>query len=227
MEADLVELPVEVKMAAIEAREVYRFFHVGSEEVKALRGVDFVAAEGEFVALFGPSGSGKSTLLMCLAGVDEPDGGSVQVMGEAMTRRPEAEKAKLRAKYLGVMRQGNNLFPHLTVAENLAFVRSGDGSRDILADIGIADRGRSLPAQLSGGERARAGIAVALASSPKVLLLDEPTGEVDAESEAAILSILAAFCAKGGAVVAATHSAGLARAAHRTATLRDGRMFDD
>ena len=217
-------------MLALEARELYRFFHSGEEEVKALRGVDFSLAEGEMVALVGPSGSGKSTLLMCLSGLDEPDGGKVSIMSEPMSRKPEAAKARLRAKYLGLMQQKNNLFSHLTVAENMAFAQGIAGQQDtgkatnILNRFGIGERSNSLPGQLSGGEKARASLAAALAATPRILLLDEPTGEVDAQSENAILAYLADFCKEGGAVVTATHNETIARAASRVCIMRDGKL---
>ena len=217
-------------MLALEAQELYRFLHSGEEEVKALRGVDFSLAEGEMVALVGPSGSGKSTLLMCLSGLDEPDGGKVSIMNEPMSRKPEAVKARLRAKYLGIMQQKNNLFSHLTVAENMAFAQGiahqqdAEKATSILNKFGIGERSGSLPGQLSGGEKARASLAVALAGTPRILLLDEPTGEVDAESEIAILSFLADFCKEGGTVVTATHNESIARVASRVCTMRDGKL---
>jgi putative ABC transport system ATP-binding protein len=219
-------------MPMLQAQEIYRFFHTGDEEIKALRGVDFTLAQGELVAFVGPSGSGKSTLLMCLAGLDEPDGGKVTVMNELITRKPETEKSRLRAKYLGIMQQKNNLFLHLTLAQNIAFAQSitrqpnAAQSAELMTRIGLGARAGSLPGQLSGGERARAGLAVALASEPQILLLDEPTGEVDADTEDAILSLLADFCRSGGSVVAATHNSAVARKAHRICAMRDGRMGD-
>jgi putative ABC transport system ATP-binding protein len=217
-------------MPVIEARELYRFFHTGNEEVKALRGVDLVLEEGKMVALVGPSGSGKSTLLMCLAGLDEPDGGSVAVMNAPMTRRPESEKLKLRARHLGVMRQKDNLFPHLTVMENIQLAQSFVDRTSLvnidnaLERIGMAARKNSLPPQLSGGERARAGVAVAMACRPAALLLDEPTGEVDAETEAAILAVFEDYRRGGGAIVVATHNPSVARMADRILSMKDGRV---
>ena len=219
-------------MPVLKAEELYRFYHSGDEEVKALRGVHLTLHEGEMIALVGPSGSGKSTLLHCLAGLDEPDGGMVHVMDHVMSRRSEAEKLQLRSRYMGIMRQKDNLFPHLTVAENVALVQSLSGAADaskteaIYAQIGIASRKSSLPSQLSGGERARAGLAVAMACQPKILLLDEPTGEVDAETETAILALLAEYRQGGGAVVVATHNPAVARLATQTLSMKDGKVLD-
>ena len=219
-------------MQLLEAKELYRFFHVGDEEIKALRGVDFSLGRGELVALMGPSGSGKSTLLACLAGLDEPDGGKVSAMAADLTRKPEIEKARLRATYFGTMLQKNNLVGHLTVIENICLaqsvLRKPDYARaeEILVKLGMAKRAESLPSELSGGERARAGLSMALANAPPILLLDEPTGEVDAATENAILSALGQLASEGTGIVIATHNAAVAKAAHRIARMRDGKIID-
>jgi putative ABC transport system ATP-binding protein len=219
-------------MKALEARELYRFFHAGEDEVKALRGVDLELNEGEMIALVGPSGSGKSTLLMCLAGLDEPDGGSVHVRDKMMTRKSEAEKTRLRSSHLGVMLQKNNLFAHLTVLENMLAVQSVGGERHravsigILAELGLESRANSLPAQLSGGERARAGLAAAMARRPEILMLDEPTGEVDAATERQILGVLQSHRHGGGSVVVATHNPAVAKMADRVLSMKDGRIVN-
>jgi putative ABC transport system ATP-binding protein len=218
-------------MALLEARELYRFYHSGDEEVKALRGVDVRIEPGEMVAFIGPSGSGKSTLLMCLAGLDEPDGGEVFVVGERMTRREEKFKTALRSRTMGIMLQTNNLFAHLNVTQNVNLSQTvfGDSDKDwakaIVERLGIAARANALPAELSGGERARAALAVALARKPKILVLDEPTGEVDASAEAVILDVLHEHCTKGGAVVVATHNEALAKKASRVLPIKDGKFF--
>jgi putative ABC transport system ATP-binding protein len=214
-------------MGVIDATELYRFFHSGDEEVKALRGVDLHAGAGEMIALVGPSGSGKSTLMMCLAGLDEPDGGMVKIMGTRMSRKPEADKLALRSRYLGVMRQKDNLFAHLTVYENIDLAHTmaqRSGSKDTLDRMGMANRGASLPPQLSGGERARAGLAVALATLPPVLLLDEPTGEVDADTEADILNLLKDYRRGGGTIIVATHNPAVAAMADRVMAMKDGKI---
>ena len=142
-------------------------------------------APGEFVAVVGPSGSGKSTLLSCLAGLDEPDGGTVRIAGTRITRRPEPDRARLRAQLVGVLTQSGNLFAHLSVEQNIALARRLGGtrrsgrSRDRLAGLGLEHRRHARPGTLSGGETVRAGLALALANDPVVLLADEPTGELD------------------------------------------------
>jgi putative ABC transport system ATP-binding protein len=219
-------------MHALEAFDVYRFYHAGEEETLALRGVSLYVDAGELVALMGPSGSGKSTLLACLAGLDEPDGGYVRVMGRRLTRRPEEERAARRAAEIGILLQSGNLFEHLTVEENVAFqmylARKVNPGRvdDLLHQVGLRDRRRAHPSRLSGGEAARAGLAVVLAAAPRVLLADEPTGEVDADAEASILGVIEAQRDAGSAILVATHSTALVARADRTIRLLDGRIVN-
>jgi putative ABC transport system ATP-binding protein len=228
---DRAELPL-VNAAAVEARDVYRFYHAGDDETLALRGVSLAVAPGEMVAVMGPSGSGKSTLLLCLAGLEEPDGGFVAVGGVRMTRRPEWRRAALRARAIGVLLQAGNLVEHLSVADNVRLQlhlaqRTTADIGAMLDAVGLRDRARSRADQLSGGEAARAGLAVALAAEPVVLLADEPTGDVDAATEMMILDLLRRRVAGGTAAVIATHSEAVARCADRVVTLRDGRVTDD
>lgn len=217
----------------LEAHDLYRFYHTAEEETLALRGVSLHIEPGEIVAVMGPSGSGKSTLLACLAGLDEPDGGYVTLMGARMTRRPEAERASMRATHIGILLQSGNLFDHLTVEQNMLvqmrLARKGDHRTiaGLLDLLGIGKLGRALPSQLSGGEAARAGLAVALSASPQLLLADEPTGEVDAATEAHILSIFEARRKTGDATLVATHSPALAARANRVIHLVDGRVVEE
>jgi len=217
------------------ASHLYRFFHSGDSETLALRGVSLAVAAGETVVISGPSGSGKSTLLSCLAGLDDPDGGLVRVNGEQLSRRPEQVRARLRNRYLGVVYQQWNLLGHLTVVQNLAVVRAiakyrtsarRRGSRvadgELLDTLGIGDRAHAYPATLSGGESARAALAVALAAQPLALIADEPTGELDSDSEARVLDLLAAQASHGLAVVVASHSPAIEHYADRVVRLRDG-----
>jgi putative ABC transport system ATP-binding protein len=217
-------------MRALRAVELYRFYHVGDDETAALRGIDVHVDSRELVALMGPSGSGKSTLLACLAGLDEPDGGHVEIMGQRMSRRPESVRARLRARHIGVLMQSGNLFDHLTVASNIALqIRlSGKGNPgSLLERLGIGEHADALPSELSGGEAARAGLAVALAAAPDILICDEPTAEVDAETEGRILEFLDERRRGGCAVLVATHSTAVARHANRVLQIRDGRIVHD
>jgi len=221
---------VAVSVAALEAVSLYRFFHAGDDEVLALRGVSMEARPGEVVAVVGPSGSGKSTLLSCLAGLDDPDGGQVRVVGHVLSRRSEVIRAALRARYIGVLFQSDNLVGHLTVRDNLRLAqriaRRDDAARcqDLLGRVGLSARAGALPRELSGGETVRAGLAVALANEPVVLLADEPTGELDSMTEHAVLELLVAQAVGGAAVVVATHSDAVAGIADRTIELHDGQV---
>jgi putative ABC transport system ATP-binding protein len=215
---------------AVSAHAVYRFYRAGDDETLALRGVSLDVDEGELVALVGPSGSGKSTLLACLAGVDEPDGGTVRIHGERMSHRPEAARARLRAERIGLVAASGNLFDHLSVGANVEFARRVTARRprrtveEVLGAVGLSDRARAYPGELSGGEAARAGLAVALAVDPSVVLADQPTGELDSATEEGVLDLLRATADRSVAVVVASHSPALAAVADRVVTLRDGQV---
>lgn len=220
-------------MPVLEAHDLYRFYHTGEDETLALRGVSLQVERGAIVAVVGPSGSGKSTLLACLAGLDEPDGGFVTIVGLRLTRRPESERAAMRASHIGVLLQSRNLFPHLSVEDNVRlqmyFSRKADEQRlqEVLAAVGLSDRRHARASQLSGGEATRAALAAALGADPALLLADEPTGEVDVETESRLLELLQLRRAQGGATLIATHSEALAARADRVVELLDGRVVGD
>jgi len=216
---------------ALEAHDLYRFYHVGDEETLALRGVSLSISAGETVAVIGPSGSGKSTLINCLAGLDDPDGGWVMVSGHRITRRPQRDQSRLRARHVGILLQSRNLQDHLTIGENMfaaLFLAGNSGGRidthAALEAVGLLGRAEAFPDQLSGGELARASLAVALVNDPTVLLADEPTAEVDAENERALLGLLVDRARGGCATVIVTHSAAVAAVADRVLNLIDGRL---
>ena len=215
----------------LQARDLYRFFHAGDTETLALRGVSLDVDAGELVAVVGPSGSGKSTLLACLAGLDEPDGGTVRVAGALMSRRPEPERAALRARAIAMLFQSENLLDHLTVSENVSLVRalavrrSPADTDDVLARLGLASRAGAYPSQLSGGECARAGLAVALANTPAVVIADEPTGELDSTTATVVVDELVRQADRGIAVLVVTHSPAVAHRADRVVRLADGRVL--
>jgi putative ABC transport system ATP-binding protein len=215
---------------ALEANSLYRFFRAGEEETLALRGVSLHVAAGEMVAVVGPSGSGKSTLLSLLAGLDEPDGGTVYVHVHRLSHQSEAVRACLRARMIGVLFQSGNLLPHLTVTGNIEIAqrlvdRPGRPHiPDLLAGLGMTARAVAYPGELSGGELARAGLAVALANNPAVLVADEPTGELDAHTETQVLDLLRARTELGVAILVASHSPAVAAAADRVITLTDGQV---
>jgi len=214
----------------VRAHELYRFYHVGDDETFALRGVSVEIRAGELVAVTGPSGSGKSTLLVCLAGLDEPDGGHVILGGTRITRRSEAIRASLRARWIGMLLQWGNLLEHLTVLQNIRAAQAlvttpaSNEPKTLVEWVGLEHRLNARPSSLSGGESARAGLAVALANDPPVLLADEPTGEVDRATEEKLLDLLRARAAAGRAVLVVTHSERVAERADRVVRLRDGRI---
>lgn len=216
---------------ALEARSLYRFFRAGEEETLALQGVCLSLAPGEVVVVSGPSGSGKSTLLACLAGLDEPDGGTVLVGGRRISHQPEPAWARLRARHIGVLFQSANLFEHLTVEGNLGLSQGlarkhhRTDRAELLESVGLSARAHAYPSELSGGESARAGLALALANDPIVLLADEPTGELDSATEAQILDLLLSRARAGAAVLIASHSPAVATAADRVIRLFDGKVL--
>lgn len=214
----------------LEAIDLYRFYHAGDDETLALRGVSLRLYSREIVAVTGPSGSGKSTLLGCLAGLDEPDGGTVKVSGRTMSRRPEHERAAFRTRTLGMLFQSHNLLDHLSVEQNIVFAQRLAGRLDpvrvsaLLEEVGLSERAGASPASLSGGESARAGLAVALANDPLVVLADEPTGELDEVTARRIIELLRTHADAGAAVMIVTHSASVAAEADREISLIDGQV---
>ena len=216
-------------MTPLVALGLHRFFRRGEVEVPALLDVSLTCEPGELVAVTGPSGSGKSTLLSLLCGLDHPDGGSVHVAGQRLSHLDPTSAARLRARHIGVLTQANGLLRHLTVLDNVRLaedLRRGTGPTavELLDGLGLSDVARSLPRTLSGGETARAGLAVALAGAPTVLLADEPTAEVSAAEEHSVLQLIARWRPLDGATVLITHSPEVARVADRRIALLDGRV---
>ena len=221
--------PTQPTPPALEARSLYRFYRADEEETLALQGVTLALTAGELVALSGPSGSGKSTLMGCLGGTDEPSGGTVWIGGERMSGRSEADRAGLRARSIGTMAQAGNLLDHLTVAGNIRLAQSlvrrkSAAVAPLLEGLGLEKRAHAYPGQLSGGERARASLAVAMANTPSVVLADEPTGELDQATEERLLQLLRHQARGGCAVLVASHSPAVADAADRTLRLVEGRL---
>ena len=213
---------------SLRAENLYRFYRAGDEETLAVQGISLEILPGEVVALSGPSGSGKSTLLACLAGTDEPSGGTVWVEGHRMSGRSEATRAALRGRHIGTMAQSGNLVAHLSLADNLRLARYIGGGRasiqELLSDLGIDHRAKAWPHQLSGGELARASLGVALVNAPAVLLADEPTGELDEATEARLLTLVRHRADAGCAVLIASHSPAIRRVADRVLILNDGSL---
>jgi putative ABC transport system ATP-binding protein len=215
----------------LEAVGLHRFFRRAGEEVAALRDVALTLDAGETVAVIGPSGSGKSTLLNLLAGLDDPDGGFVRVDGRLLSHQSASHQARMRGELIGVLTQSSGLVEHLDVLGNLrlaASYRTEPSSRDELLSLLeatlLGDRARARPSTLSGGETARANLAVALSGAPRLLLADEPTAEVSSGEEAVLLDLLRALQPADGATVVVTHSPAVAAAADRVVELVDGKM---
>ena len=221
---------------AVELSRVVKSYREGESERVVLRGVDLSVAAGEIVVLLGRSGSGKSTLLNLVSGIDRPTSGTVRVEGVDVTALSETARTRLRRRSIGFIFQFYNLIPTLTVEENLRLplelngVDGADGrarALDLLAEVGLADRAASFPDRLSGGEQQRVAVARALAHEPALVLADEPTGNLDAESARQVLALLAGLARREGkTVIAASHSEEVAALADRVLTLVDGRLLE-
>jgi len=215
---------------------VERDYMMGSETVRAVRGVSLVIRAGEHIAIVGPSGCGKSTLLNLLGAIDPPDEGRVLLGGRDVSRLNDREATALRLRRIGFVFQRFHLLPALTARENieLPMAEAGVGareralrSRELLAYVGLADRERHRPPQLSGGEQQRVAIARALANAPAIVLADEPTGELDARTGAEVASLFARLNRDGTTLVIATHDEELASGAKRVIHMRDGAVVRD
>jgi putative ABC transport system ATP-binding protein len=213
-----------------ELHGVARFFQRGPTTVRALDGIDLSIASAELVALEGPSGSGKTTLLQLLGALDRPSNGEVLFEGRDLARLPDHELAGLRLRSFGFVFQQFNLIPTLSAVENVEAKLAPVGGTlqralEMLGEVGLRDRADHLPQQLSGGEQQRVAIARALSVEPRVVLADEPTGNLDSATGSEIIDLLANLAAEhGSTVVVATHDASLAARAPRRLAMRDGRL---
>ena len=210
---------------------VSKRFRRGREDVVALDGVELGLEAGEFVSLVGPSGSGKSTLLHLAGGIDQPDDGQVLFDDRDLSRLSVGERARLRRREIGFVFQFFHLIPTLTVAENVGLPLLLDGRRadgavaDTIAQVGLSERARHLPGELSGGEMQRAAIARALVARPRLLLADEPTGNLDSATGKEVLDVLVTEVLEvGAALLMATHDERAAGRAGRVLNLRDGNV---
>jgi putative ABC transport system ATP-binding protein len=213
---------------------VDKVYRTGKLQNQALRSVDLVIGAGEMVAVIGPSGSGKTTIMNMITGIDRPTRGEVVVDGAPIHAMSEEKLAAWRGKNVGIVFQFFQLLPTLTALENamlpLDFARLGSKTErrrratDDLSVVGLGDKLHHLPAELSGGEQQRVAIARALASDPKLLIGDEPTGNLDTETARQMFEVLAELNARGKTVVYVTHDPELARRAPRQIEIRDGRV---
>ncbi|MBV8880909.1 MAG: ABC transporter ATP-binding protein [Planctomycetaceae bacterium] len=222
---------------AVRAENLHKAFVLGSNAVGALRGVDFAVARGEFVAVMGPSGCGKTTLLNLVGGIDVPSRGTVWVDGVEISRLSDDELTDLRRDRLGYVFQFYNLIPTLTARENIETPmqfrgRSKAERREraaaLLARVGLGDRADHKPSELSGGEQQRVAIARALANDPALVLLDEPTGDLDSATGKEILGLLQKLNREEKVtLMVATHDAAVAAISSRVVRLRDGKIESD
>jgi putative ABC transport system ATP-binding protein len=216
----------------LEARALTKVYRMGEVDVHALRGVDFVLREGEFLVLLGASGSGKSTLLNILGGLDVPSTGTVTYRGLDLSHADAAELTLYRREHVGFVFQFYNLVPSLTARENVALVTEIAPDpfepEEALGLVGLGDRLDHFPAQLSGGEQQRVAIARAVAKRPQVLLCDEPTGALDFKTGVQVLEVLDRVNRELGTTTAViTHNASVSQMADRVVTLADGLVQSD
>ena len=219
-----------------ELAELRRVYRTGGGQVAALDGVTLSIGPGELLAVEGPSGSGKSTLLQLLGALDRPTSGSITFDGRELARLTDRELTRVRSRDIGFVFQSFNLIPTLTAAENVevAMVPLGTGRHDrrtraaaLLEKVGLAGRAAHLPSRLSGGEQQRVAIARALANDPRVILADEPTGNLDSATAREVIDVLRALSVEQGVtVVVVTHEEEVAALATRRVRLRDGRLVE-
>ncbi|MFF2845200.1 ABC transporter ATP-binding protein [Streptomyces sp. NPDC058001] len=215
-------------------KDVSKQYRRGKETVDALDGVDLVIGDGDRLVIQGPTGGGKSTLLQMLGGLDRPTSGSVELDGVDLAKLPEARLTKVRAESIGFVFQSFNLIPTLSAQENVetALVPLGlkaadrrEKAADALKSVGLGERLRHLPSEMSGGQQQRVAIARALVKAPKVLLADEPTGNLDESMRDEIVDLLEGLWKEHGLTfVMVTHDSAIARRASRLATIRKGRI---
>ncbi len=214
----------------VELDDVFKVYKDGAVETVALRGVSLRIVGGEYVALCGPSGCGKSTLLNLVAGLAVPTAGRVRVAGVEMSGQTEGARANVRRTSVGIVFQSDNLFPQLTLAENVQLPLRLAGRTNAralalraLESVGILPLGQRYPGQVSGGERQRAAIAAAVALDPAVLLADEVTGELDSRSGQVVLDVLTELNRERGVtIVSVTHNPAAANRSHRVIAMEDG-----
>ncbi len=220
-------------MSIIIASGIGKTYRRGREEICALRGVNLVIEPGEFVSIVGPSGAGKTALMNILGCLDAPTGGTLTLDGVQVTGKAEAELVKIRRKHIGFVFQQFFLIPTLTVGENVGLPLLFSGTpyerekiETLLEKVGLSHRADHLPGQLSGGEMQRVAIARALVNNPRILLADEPTGNLDSVTADGIYRLFEDLHSQGITVIVVTHNRELAERAGRVITIRDGCVAD-
>ena len=224
-----------IQGAGVELRSVVKHYSPPSGVVRAVDGIDLVVEAGSSVAVTGPSGCGKSTLLGLIGGLETPTSGSIVVGGNEISRLSERRRARLRRQEFGFLFQEHNLLPFLTAVENVGFQLTMQGSEDgeaacrrLLGELDLAVEADKLPDQLSGGQRQRVALARALVHRPRLLLADEPTGELDTASAATVIDLLLRFQRESGAtLIVVTHDPVVAERMDRVVPLSDGRLVQE
>ena len=220
----------------IELRNIIRDFKLGPQTVHVLKGIDLDIKKGEYVALMGPSGSGKSTLMNLLGCLDTPTSGSYNLAGRDVSQMKDNELAEVRNKEIGFVFQTFNLIPRQTALQNVALplVYAGKTketriaqAKNVLNEVGLADRMDHRPNQLSGGQRQRVAIGRALVNSPSIILADEPTGNLDSTTSLEIMKLFDEIHKNGNTLIIVTHEEEIAQYAHRIIRLRDGMIESD
>ena len=223
-------------MSLIVLKDIYKIYHVGGEEVRALDGVDLNIEENEYLAIMGPSGSGKSTLMNMIGCLDTPTSGVYEFEGEMVQIMDDSQLASIRNRKIGFVFQTFNLLPKATAQHNVeipliyANVRREERlqlSSKALTDVGLEDRMHHKPNELSGGQRQKVAIARALSNNPSILLADEPTGNLDSKSGEEIMTIFDTLHKNGHTIILVTHEDYIANHAHRTIRLFDGKITED
>jgi len=222
-------------MALVELRDVYKIYHLGGEEIRALNGVTTDIESGEFISIIGPSGSGKSTLMHILGCLDSPSKGTIRLDGTMIHDATPRELAAIRNRKIGFVFQFFNLLPKLNVLQNveLPMVYSGvsarerrDRAMDSLKMVGLENRSKHRPSQLSGGQQQRVAIARALVNSPKIVFADEPTGNLDSHTGEAILNLFRSLSSQGRTIILVTHDPEIAAVTPRRIEIRDGKISE-
>lgn len=221
--------------AIIRTENLHKTYTTGKVTTHAMRGVSLEIPRGSFTAIIGPSGHGKSTLMHLIGGLDRPNEGQVFIDGEEISRLSNSQLAALRARKIGFVFQFFNLLSSLTAEENVATAmmfagapekRQSDRARELLSLVGLPEKLKSKPSELSGGQQQRVAIARALANDPEMLLMDEPTGNLDSESEAEVLDAIFKLHREGKTVVIVTHNPEIAKRAERVIKIKDGKLAE-